>query len=533
MKALNVFLAILVSLALGLLILEGGLRLLGRGPAPEAPVEFDAVTGWSKKPGFRQSKRSAEFDIEIEFNELGLRDDPMASPAKPDGVFRVLALGDSFVQGFTVDREDLFVDLLEGYWQSEGRPIEVINAGTEAWDTAQQAAWLEANAEAYEPDLVLVFPYENDLYWNSQASYFSSSGPLAKPLFEPDGSAREVALEEPEPKPWHQRFAITKWLGSRPRGGAAHAFVPQGAAGATTKEVLPLVRPEPAEMAGVRAHTLGALRAIDGAAQRAGAEVVVVPIPAATKYDEDWAAKYEAAPKDGGRGLAGVDWDPDRPIDLFLELADEAGLATLDPRPALDAAAADDAPLYYSAGVDWHFNPRGNRVFAEFVHDALESEPAANALPEPEREGTLASVRAEPEGGGLPFWLKLYLGLFVVATGGYYLTYPDEPKWQPPLKVGGLLAVVFAIFMGVKAAHDALPPEQAVWLRTGFVVLVLGVVVYYLGSKILTIGELIRSFILRGHWYLMPLLVVLLTIGSLLVVAASNPFVAPFIYTLF
>ncbi|MEO6710106.1 MAG: DUF5989 family protein [Planctomycetota bacterium] len=38
---------------------------------------------------------------------------------------------------------------------------------------------------------------------------------------------------------------------------------------------------------------------------------------------------------------------------------------------------------------------------------------------------------------------------------------------------------------------------------------------------------------MRGHWYLMPLLVVLLSIGSLLVVAASSPLIAPFIYTLF
>jgi hypothetical protein len=45
--------------------------------------------------------------------------------------------------------------------------------------------------------------------------------------------------------------------------------------------------------------------------------------------------------------------------------------------------------------------------------------------------------------------------------------------------------------------------------------------------------ELLKAFTLRGHWYLMPLVVILLTIGSLLVVAASSPLVAPFIYTLF
>jgi hypothetical protein len=32
---------------------------------------------------------------------------------------------------------------------------------------------------------------------------------------------------------------------------------------------------------------------------------------------------------------------------------------------------------------------------------------------------------------------------------------------------------------------------------------------------------------------MMPLLAVMLAIGSLLIVAASSPFVAPFIYTLF
>ena len=58
-------------------------------------------------------------------------------------------------------------------------------------------------------------------------------------------------------------------------------------------------------------------------------------------------------------------------------------------------------------------------------------------------------------------------------------------------------------------------------------------VAYKLGRRLGTIAELLKSFTLRGHWYLMPLVVVLLSIGSLLVVAASSPLVAPFIYTLF
>jgi hypothetical protein len=66
-----------------------------------------------------------------------------------------------------------------------------------------------------------------------------------------------------------------------------------------------------------------------------------------------------------------------------------------------------------------------------------------------------------------------------------------------------------------------------------FVLGILGFVAWKLGRRLGTIAELFRSFTLRGHWYLMPLVVVLLTIGSLLVVAASSPLIAPFIYTLF
>jgi hypothetical protein len=78
-----------------------------------------------------------------------------------------------------------------------------------------------------------------------------------------------------------------------------------------------------------------------------------------------------------------------------------------------------------------------------------------------------------------------------------------------------------------------MPAEWSGWALGAFLVVVLGFVAYKLGRRLATIAELLASFIQRGHWYLMPLLVVLLSIGSLLVVAASSPLIAPFIYTLF
>jgi hypothetical protein len=134
---------------------------------------------------------------------------------------------------------------------------------------------------------------------------------------------------------------------------------------------------------------------------------------------------------------------------------------------------------------------------------------------------------------GTPFWIKLYAALWVALTALYYGHYEDEPKWQPPLKVAAMLAAVFGIVLGGHRLLGLVPPQYARPLVIVFVVGILTFVLYKVGRRAGTIFELLKAFVLRGHWYLMPLIVVLLTIGSLLVVAASSPLVAPFIYTLF
>jgi hypothetical protein len=96
-----------------------------------------------------------------------------------------------------------------------------------------------------------------------------------------------------------------------------------------------------------------------------------------------------------------------------------------------------------------------------------------------------------------------------------------------------MLAVVFSIALGATHLVTSLSPEVGRIVTLSAVTLILGFVAYKLGNRLGTIAELLKAFIGRGHWYLMPLVTVLLTVGSLLVVAASSPLVAPFIYTLF
>ncbi len=527
MKAINVLLALLVSLAMGLGILEVGLRVLGRGP--ERPlVAFDPVTGWSNRANAVVKRKTGEFRIKLETNALGLRDDPMASPAKPEGVYRIVALGDSFTLGFAVDREDHFVDLLEADRRAEGQAVEVLNVGTEGWDTAQQAAWLEQNAALYEPDLVILLPYENDLYWNAQAAYTARNGERAKPRFAPDGTREAIELVDPGPKPWLERFALTNWLAKTPADASAeHRFEVVGAAGPLEAELIPLLEAAHPGLVAVRDHTRGALRAAQAAVDAAGSELLVVPIPSGAAFEPAWKAIY-----DDQRGLAGVAWSPDRPVDFVLGLTEELGLEAFDPRPAMRAVDAAEGSLYRE--TDFHLSPLGSRVLAGALAERLDSAVGSTAAPSVNHERSLAFAATSPPSGGIPTWAKLFGGLWVALSGFYMVTYKDEENVAlAPLKVGALLGVVLGTFLGIAKLSESLPPSVGANLPILFAVGILGFVFYKLGDRLGTIFELLKSFVLRGHWYLMPLVVVLLSIGSLLVVAASSPLVAPFIYTLF
>ncbi len=93
-------------------------------------------------------------------------------------------------------------------------------------------------------------------------------------------------------------------------------------------------------------------------------------------------------------------------------------------------------------------------------------------------------------------------------------------------------SILFAWGLGL-LAHFTRQPLILAYLVAGFFIGPFGMGWVKSQESISVISELYGTFLRRGHWYMLPLLVVMLAIGMLLVVAASSPFVAPFIYTLF
>jgi hypothetical protein len=518
MRALNVLLTVLVSLAIALGVLEFGFRLIPAF-APAATLNhFDAKLGWSKEPGKAITRRVGNETIHFEINEHGLRDDAGVGPGKEPNTFRVLMLGDSFVLGFTVERADLFVDQLEGWWRSEERRVDVVNAGTEGWSTDQEVAWFLENAAAYSPDLVLLFPYENDLYWNGQESYYGTP----KPRFEPSGVFEAQTLAQPaKKKNLRDRSAALRALGMLAQRGTPK-FNPEFGV---------LLDTPPAGYDDWVARTENALRNLKLACESLAkpAKLALVPLPSKSAIDPAEKQFFQS----WEHGMQGeTRWSPDKPVNTFLELATKLGIDAFDPRATLIAETKAKGKLYFEEEVEWHFNALGNEVLATWLHGELDRR---GYFPP---EHSARSKGAIPAHGhrtsGLPTWLYVFAGLWLFLGTAFCMTYPKEPKPRAYLGVGAMLGSVFLIVIGGgKLMSAELIAPHRTWIFVGLVAVILGFLVYKLGRRLGTVLELLAAFTRRGHWYLMPLVVVLLTIGSLLVVAASSPLIAPFIYTLF
>lgn len=114
----------------------------------------------------------------------GLRE-ANVSVAKPAGVYRVILLGDSQVEGIQVPLEDTAGQLLEKKLTAElGRPVQVLNFGVSGYSTVQEYLLMKRKVFQYAPDLVLLGYDSRDMFenWSEPDSALSNLRPYALKL---------------------------------------------------------------------------------------------------------------------------------------------------------------------------------------------------------------------------------------------------------------------------------------------------------------------------------------------------------------
>jgi hypothetical protein len=161
---------VLAGLAIGLLIVEMGLRLIGysfplfyttdmeRGIALSAGAE-----GWYRREGRNY----------VRINSEGLRDVEHAK-SKPPDTLRIAVIGDSYAEALQVPLDKTFWAVMAEKIRQcpvyAGRRVEVINFGVSGYGTAQELITLRQKVWDYAPDIVLLAVCTgNDITDNSRA----------------------------------------------------------------------------------------------------------------------------------------------------------------------------------------------------------------------------------------------------------------------------------------------------------------------------------------------------------------------------
>jgi SGNH hydrolase-like domain, acetyltransferase AlgX len=383
------------SLAAIALVLEGAARVYaGRlaRPDPAAaaaarPISrFHPVLGWDKPPFGEARVRRAEFDILLSINGHGLRGPDYDYP-KPAGKRRLLILGDSFAEGYYVDEHETARAVVE---QSlNAGPCagwEVINGGTIAYSTDQEYLFFKEEGYRYQPDLVALLFYHNDLLYNASPR---GPGGEVKPFFQvEDGrlvARHDTLVPDPEGAPNRQnpgRAPLQPWRGSIALRLLSNRTVDAAPGLHRALASVGLVQPvssdpprefwpygpgrgrEVEEMWRTTEALLAALRA-DVLAH--GARLAVQYIPARFEVnDAVWQTTRE-------RYTLGKRWDPFVVHDRLKSILDAQGTPFLDPREALRATETSGPPAYYTRDVHW--NAVGNRISAADLQRWVEAQP--------------------------------------------------------------------------------------------------------------------------------------------------------------
>jgi len=380
-------LLVLASILLTLLALEAGFRLLRRGRGggkEEAEIlrytEYDPILGWRKTPGARIVYHRREYTVEVAVNSRGLRDRERGYEA-PGGTPRILALGDSFIEGYTVALPQTATQVLESSLAFAGGPVEVINAGTAGYSTDQELLFYLTEGHRYSPRIVLLFFHYNDVIYNDRQDYFG----IPKPVFEmgegrpcvhhlpvkersPDAAGSPATENEPEGP-----SALREWIRERMWYGAPTAYNAVGRLGlwppmrrmSTRLELRVYERRAVAPVEDAWAKTAAILGEVARATQARGARLLLIHVPSRMEVDDQtWRLS---------RQLYGWDeagWDRGRVAQRLKDVGAQAGIPVLDLTEPLRRASEGwgDKPYFT---YDGHWNALGHRIAAEEVRRFL------------------------------------------------------------------------------------------------------------------------------------------------------------------
>jgi hypothetical protein len=375
-------LAAAALVAFGILLPLGGLEVALRiydatRPAPpELPASFwrpERPYGWLHVPNMegRYFDEHGEFSVTAKISTQGLRDVDHAFE-KPAGVFRILLLGDSYMEGMQVEQDQIFARTLEKKLNDGGRRVEVINACAAGWGTDNELIYLREVGFRFSPDLVLLaFTTANDVRNNSMVLNPRAPEPHpGKTMFtlSPEGSlvTHEMPVAPPifAEVPWWRRSRVLIFLANRIGGFAPRPADDTAPAPSQIPIDLLVCNPEPsAELKEAWAVTNALLREVRRETESHGARFAMFLVNGPWAHVSEWwklMTMWDHSAQER--------WNPRQPNRVFAEFNREWKADALDLLDSFDAAQGA-GPLYFRN--DPHWTPAGHRIAADAVASFL------------------------------------------------------------------------------------------------------------------------------------------------------------------
>ena len=138
-------------------------------------IEHDPWLGWKLRRGLSVVRKERLYTAQETINAVGFRTRSLTFD-KPPGVKRILFLGDSHTEGYTVNDAETYPVLVQQQLAAM-HPVEAVSLGVGGFSTDQELLAYAHYGRRYHPDVVVLQFSANDVPFNGLDRYWRGSKP--------------------------------------------------------------------------------------------------------------------------------------------------------------------------------------------------------------------------------------------------------------------------------------------------------------------------------------------------------------------
>jgi lysophospholipase L1-like esterase len=321
------------------------------------------------------------YDNVVEYNGKGYRG-PEVGYEKPDDVYRILIIGDSFVEAIQVPYEETFQAQLQARLSEHNtaeRRYEVVAMGRTGWGTVHETVYYQVEGYKYDADLVILMFYINDVADNFPRFFYPNVNNTNYDFVFGDGSIQIVDTNEEPLPPNRPRLLYNALPEFLKQSKLARLFirladppVPVQTPGGVMTRVHPqfyiYVTDPPVEGYDEGwERTADTLNILADSVKSNGSQLAVVPVFLGQEMVTNVSNWFPEL-------TAGWQWDAGLPDERLGEILDGSGVFLWGTRPYFEAYAAEARDEVYNLlylPEDGHFNELGHQVTYEALYERM------------------------------------------------------------------------------------------------------------------------------------------------------------------